>query len=139
MILNVGGDHSIGSATIHAALKKNPDLKVIWVDAHADFVNPYLKKTEDQNYHGMPLSHICGVHTLPGFAWMDAILPYRNVVLIGIRDIDDDEFYSLKKHKVKAFTMDHIDKIGILPFQSFVFIDVTFFWRRCYFSRVDLY
>lgn len=57
----------MGSATIHAALKKNPNLKVIWVDAHADFVNPYLKNTEEQNYHGMPLSHISGVHKLPGF------------------------------------------------------------------------
>lgn len=39
VILTVGGDHSIGSATINAALSKNPNLKVIWVDAHPDFVH----------------------------------------------------------------------------------------------------
>lgn len=70
MILTVGGDHSLGSATINAALSANPNVKVLWVDAHPDFVNPYLKNTPSQNYHGMPLSHVSGVHQLPGFEWM---------------------------------------------------------------------
>lgn len=65
--MTVGGDHSIGSSTINAALSQNPNLKVIWVDAHPDFVNPYLKGTDSHNYHGMPLSHVTGVHELPGF------------------------------------------------------------------------
>jgi arginase family enzyme len=51
-------------------LSANPNLKVLWVDAHADFVNPYIKGVQNQNYHGMPLSHISGVHDLPGFEWM---------------------------------------------------------------------
>ena len=68
--MTVGGDHSIGSATINAALSANPNLKVIWVDAHPDFANPYLKNTQGQNYHGMPVSHVSGVHELPGFKWM---------------------------------------------------------------------
>lgn len=62
VVITVGGDHSIGSSTINAALSKHPDLKVIWVDAHPDFVNPYLKGTPNQNYHGMPVSHVTGVH-----------------------------------------------------------------------------
>lgn len=37
----------------------------------------------------------------------------KNVVLIAIRDIDPDEFISLKKMGVKCFTMDHVDKYGI--------------------------
>ena len=68
--LIVGGDHSIGSATIHAVLDKYPDLKVIWVDAHADMVDPV--KSEYPHYHGMPLSHIMGIcdGKVPGFDWM---------------------------------------------------------------------
>lgn len=68
--MTVGGDHSVGSSTINAALAHNPDLKVIWVDAHPDFVNPYAKGIQSQNYHGMPLSHVSGLHQLPGFDWM---------------------------------------------------------------------
>lgn len=41
------------------------------------------------------------------------VLNPENVVLIAIRDIDADEFATLRKHKVKCFTMDHIDKYGI--------------------------
>ena len=37
----------------------------------------------------------------------------KNVVLIAIRDIDPDEYISLKKFGIKSFTMDHIDKYGI--------------------------
>lgn len=70
MIVTAGGDHSIGSATINAALSANPELRVLWVDAHADFVNPYLKGTQGQNYHGMPLSHASGLFDLPGFEWL---------------------------------------------------------------------
>ena len=117
----------MGSATIHAGLKKNPGLKVVWVDAHADFVNPFLKNTEGQNYHGMPLSHISGVHKLPGFDWMDLKIPFENLVLIGIRDIDADEYISLQKHKVKVFTMSHVDKLGIgeVMSQTFKYLDPT--------------
>jgi arginase len=35
--LTLGGDHSIGMATVSAALAVYPDLGVIWVDAHAVF------------------------------------------------------------------------------------------------------
>lgn len=41
----MGGDHSIGSSTINAALSANPNLKVLWIDAHPDFVHPGIKNT----------------------------------------------------------------------------------------------
>ncbi len=91
----MGGDHSIGSATISALLSKYSDLKVVWVDAHADFVIPERKKqfvtNYSQNYHGMPLSHVSGcAKNLPHFEWLQHLLPLKNIVLIGIRDIDPD-------------------------------------------------
>jgi arginase family enzyme len=33
--------------------------------------------------------------------------------MIGIRDIDNDEYISLQKHRIKVYTMDHITKYGI--------------------------
>ena len=35
------------------------------------------------------------------------------MVIIAIRDIDRDEYVTLKQHGVKCFTMDHIDRYGI--------------------------
>jgi arginase len=45
--------------------------------------------------------------------WLTERVPYENIVLIGIRDIDKDEWVNLKKHKVKCFTMDHVVQLGI--------------------------
>jgi arginase len=67
LVLTVGGDHSIGSATVHGSMSRNPNLKVIWVDAHPDFCNPDAKDFFYQNYHGASLSHIAGAYKLPGF------------------------------------------------------------------------
>jgi len=33
--------------------------------------------------------------------------------MIGVRDIDEDEYISINKHKIKAFSMDHVIKYGI--------------------------
>ena len=67
MLVTVGGDHSIATGSIHALLRKYPDLKVIWVDAHPDFVNIHESKRETGNYHGMPVGHLTGLNKLPAF------------------------------------------------------------------------
>jgi arginase len=113
VILTAGGDHSIATGTIHGLLHKYKDLKVIWVDAHPDFID--CSMSEYEGYHGMPLSHLVGVNDkhLEGFKWLLNRLPPENVVLIGIREIDEDEWISLKKYNIKCFTPDHVDMWGI--------------------------
>lgn len=39
-VLNFGGDHSISMATIQKMYHLHPDLRVIWIDAHADINSP---------------------------------------------------------------------------------------------------
>lgn len=75
----------------------------------------------------MPLSHVSGLHSLPGFGWMQEKLPFSSIVLIGIRDLDADEFESLKRHNVKCFTMEHVQKLGIgeVMNQTFEYLDST--------------
>lgn len=46
---------------------------MIWVDAHADMVDPSLGIRNPYNYHGMPLSHVAGIFKLNGFDWMNII------------------------------------------------------------------
>lgn len=41
-------------------LSKYQNLKVIWVDAHADILD--ADKTDYTGYHGTPLAHILGVN-----------------------------------------------------------------------------
>jgi arginase len=43
LLLTVGGDHSIGSATISGVKKHYQDLRVVWVDAHPDCTNSDMR------------------------------------------------------------------------------------------------
>lgn len=112
-MLTVGGDHSIATGTIHGILSRYPDLKIIWVDAHADMVD--VDESDYDGYHGMPLSHLLGVNDgkIPGFSWMNRRVKPSNVVHIGMRDIDRDEWGTVKRTGIKCFTPDHIDSFGI--------------------------
>ena len=113
LMLTVGGDHSVGVATIHALQSHYKDLRVIWVDAHPDFIDP--TQSAYYGYHGYPAGHACGLQfgAIPGFKWLTNLLPFQSIVLIAIRDIDPDEWVNLKKHNVKCFTMDHVMDLGI--------------------------
>ena len=54
--LTLGGDHSIAIGTIIGHAKVNPDLCVLWIDAHADINTPLT--SDSGNIHGMPLAFL---------------------------------------------------------------------------------
>ncbi len=89
-MLTVGGDHSVGVSTLHALETHYRDLKVIWVDAHPDFLDATM--TDYYGYHGYPAGHACGLSqgSIPGFKWLKNLVPFENLVMIAIRDIDPD-------------------------------------------------
>lgn len=112
--VTIGGDHSIGTATVGAALVHDPSTCVIWVDAHADINTP--ASTDSGNLHGCPLSFIMGIGKEsypPEFAWVPEVLKPGKLVYIGLRDVDDGEKAILKKYNIPAFSMYHVDKYGI--------------------------
>ena len=55
----IGGDHSMSIASVAYTLNRDPNAKVLWIDAHAD-INTYNSSTT-KNLHGMPLSFITGL------------------------------------------------------------------------------
>jgi len=120
-VLSIGGDHSIGSATIAGVCQARPETAVIWIDAHADCNHPGTSPSG--NYHGMPLAHILGWFDkrVQGFEWCDDHLakhgPIREdrVALIGLRDVDAGEREMLRKSGVHVFTMADVDRYGIGP------------------------
>ena len=56
--LLLGGDHSQAFATVSALINAYPDLRILWVDAHADINTP--ETSPSGNSHGMPLSGLLG-------------------------------------------------------------------------------
>jgi arginase len=112
--LTLGGDHSIAIGSIGGALLSRPNLGVIWVDAHGDFNTP--ETSPSGNIHGMPLSFLAGMmkrYSLPSFDWLKNFLTPNQLVLIGIRSIDDEERVLMKKWGVHVFSMTEVDRFGI--------------------------
>jgi arginase len=112
----IGGDHSIAFGSVAAALKANPDVGVIWVDAHADLNTPLTSPSG--NMHGMPLGilmHLYDPSTIPGFEWMSDIpkLKPEQLSYIGLRDVDQGEANFVRELGIQTFTMHHIDLYGI--------------------------
>src|SRR5699024_11524132 len=66
------------------------------------------------NIHGMPLAVSLGYgHEKLLSLFEQSHIKPENVVLIGIRDLDDGEKQLLKDLNVKVYTMHEIDRIGM--------------------------
>jgi len=112
-VLNVGGDHSVASASIAGIMKVRKELCVVWVDAHGDCNTP--ETSPSGNYHGMPAAHILGWfrRQVVGFDWMKQYVPEHRFCFIGLRDIDPGEAQLMRNSGIKIFSMHDVDKYGI--------------------------
>ncbi|XP_051530512.1 arginase-1 [Myxocyprinus asiaticus] len=112
----LGGDHSlaIGSISGHAASRN--ELSVLWVDAHADINTPLTTPTG--NIHGQPLSYLIydlqsKIPKIPHFSWVKPCIAAKDIVYIGLRDVDPGEHYIMKYLGIKTFSMTEVDRLGI--------------------------
>ncbi len=82
-------------ASLPIVAREHPDAVVLWIDAHGDFNTP---ETTDTGYlGGMVLSAACGLWD----SGHGAGLRSEQVILIGARDIDQDERELLQKAGVR--------------------------------------
>jgi arginase len=115
--LVLGGDHSLAIGTVAgvsaAWRRRGEKIGIVWIDAHADMNTP--ESSPSGNIHGMPLACCIGrgpgdLATLLGYS--PKVEP-RNVVLVGIRDVDLSERELVRQSGVTAFTMRDIDERGL--------------------------
>ncbi|KAG8009244.1 Arginase-1 [Nibea albiflora] len=112
----LGGDHSLGIGSIHGHSAAVGKLSVVWVDAHSDINTPLTSSTG--NMHGQPVSFLLHelqskLPALPNFSWLKPCLSAKDLVYIGLRDVDPGEHYFLKFLGVKVFSMTEVDRLGI--------------------------
>ena len=105
-LINIGGDHSMAIATVSSTMKKYNDAKVIWIDAHPD-INTF-ESSETKNYHGMPLAYLTGLQSDKQCDYIKNKLNFKNILYIGIRDIDHFEKSIIQDKGIKVITMDDI-------------------------------
>jgi arginase len=87
---------------------------LIWFDAHGDMNLP--ETSPSGNIHGMPLAHLLGHgdRDLSNIGGASPSVKPKNVVLIGIRDIDDRERRVIRESGITVFTMSDIDEQGMV-------------------------
>lgn len=106
----LGGDHSIALGSISAALCRAERVGVIWVDTHADFNTP--ETTPSGNVHGMVVAALMG-RCPPPLQLGEHRLRPEQIVMIGVRDLDEDERTALRDSGIKVMTMRQIDEVGM--------------------------
>jgi arginase len=115
--LVLGGDHSVAAGSIAASSvwvrrTHGQPLGVIWVDAHGDMNTP--QTTTTGNVHGMPLAALLGHEPseLASIGPRPAIDP-AHTVLVGVRNLDEEEKAQIRESGVHVFTMKDVDRSGI--------------------------
>jgi arginase len=115
--LLLGGDHCLGIGSISAVARHcretNKKLRVLWLDAHADFNTNEL--TPSGNVHGMPVACLVG-HGPRELVEMSGAVPAVNpksVRQIGIRSVDPGEKRFVHQVGLEVFDMRYIDEMGM--------------------------
>ena len=115
--LVLGGDHSVAIGTVSGVSRhfrsREERVGLIWLDAHADMNTP--ETSPSGNIHGMPLACIAGVGPaeLVDLAGFRPKVAAKNIVIVGLRDVDLTERPIVHESGVRAFTMRDIDERGL--------------------------
>ena len=112
--ITIGGDHSIAISSALASIKKENDLGIIWIDAHADYNT--FETTITGNLHGLPLATINGYNKELSLFHDGCYFDPKKTVIIGYRSEEinkQDELNNLSKAGVSIFTTKELQREGI--------------------------
>jgi arginase len=113
----LGGDHCLGLGSISAVARhcreRGRKLRVLWLDAHADFNTQML--TPSGNLHGMPVACLCG-HGPQALIEIGGQVPAIDPTWlreIGIRSVDAGEKRFVQQQGIEVYDMRFIDEMGM--------------------------
>jgi arginase len=113
----LGGDHCLGIGSISAVARHCRDtgkkLRILWLDAHADFNTSAL--TPSGNIHGMPVACLCGFgpRELTEIGGQVPAISPKWIRQIGIRSVDEGEKRFVHEQDLEVFDMRYIDEMGM--------------------------
>ena len=117
MPILLGGDHCLAIGSISAVARHcretKKKLRVLWLDAHADFNTSQLSPSG--NIHGMPVACLCGFgpRELTGLSGTNPAISPKAMRQIGIRSVDRGEKQFVHEQGLEVFDMRYIDEWGM--------------------------
>ena len=104
-----GGDHALAIGSITGVAQA--EHSVLWIDAHGDCNTE--ESSDSKRIHGMPLAVVQG-HGHPSLTdLVDHPIEARNILLVGIRSLDDVEEELMKQWGVCWLSMEEIRRQGL--------------------------
>ena len=94
-ILGIGGEHLVTLGTVRGILKHYKDIAVVHFDAHADLREQYLDIELTHSGIMMQIAKLIG---------------FENIMQIGIRSGEKDEFELMDKYSTIAFNLNELKK-----------------------------
>lgn len=110
----IGGDHSCAMGIwggVMEGLAATDRLGLIWIDAHLDAHN--FSTSPSGNIHGMPIAALLGQADSPlAKIYEGATLPPEQLVIMGVRSYEDEEWELMQRLQVKVYDMQAIERQG---------------------------
>lgn len=97
--IGLGGDHSVAIPMINAAVKNNPNMGMLWIDAHPDLCD---------EFDGSKISHANVLRRA-----LDVGLKPENVCMIGLRSWEEQELYLIENAGFTVFSAAEVADLGI--------------------------
>lgn len=112
-VITLGGDHTIALGTVAGVLQNEPNVGVIWFDAHGD-VNTEAT-SPSMNAHGMPVAALLGLCKSGINDIATTHLKPQNIFWVGARDLDPGEKEILTELGINdnVYTTEQIHQLGM--------------------------
>lgn len=107
-VITIGGDHSVSWGSISGALAFNPEVGVIYIDAHGDCNIAEYSLTH--HIHGMHMAYLMGFGDCKYVRrYTNSLLPVKNIMYIGTRSLDPYEVELIEDNDISLISSDQIN------------------------------
>jgi arginase len=112
----LGGECTLIAGSLSGALSVEPDLSLIYIDAHGDFNT--LATTPSHYVSGMCLAHVSGRSVAPLLWPGSRKIADERIALVGGRSLDTGERQNLERSRVThiPFDAEHTDVAPVITF-----------------------
>ena len=114
-VITIGCDHAVSWGSISGVLKHNPEVGIIYLDAHGDC--NISERSASHHIHGMHMAYLMGFGEDKYVGrYTENLLPVENILYVGARSLDPYEVELIKEQGISRITCDVInsDMIQVL-------------------------